>query len=511
MTEASPTAAAERTPLREIALLFLRLGATAFGGPAAHIAMMQDEVVTRRRWLTEERFLDLLGATNLIPGPNSTEMAIHIGWERRRWAGLLVAGVSFIVPAALITGAIGWAYVRFGELPAAGWLLYGVKPVILAIVAQAIWKLAPKAARTGSLRILGVLAALATALGAHELLVLFGTGFFSVVFARVGGGHSGPGRRPAGGGQSATAGGGQSATAGGGQSAARRDGQSAVMNDGESAASGDGQSAAMSPGANPFGDGENPGADRGRGASGDGKNAATDRGQSATDAGSITEQSDGQSATGDAGRRAPGGRGASRPQIPMFLPLLSASAGGAAATTVTLPSLFWLFLKTGSVLFGSGYVLLAFLRADLVHRLHWMTEGQLIDAIAVGQITPGPVFTTATFIGYVLSGPEGALLATTGIFLPAFVFVALSGPLVPRLRASASAGAFLDGVNVASLVLMAVVTAQLGRAALVDVPTIALSALGAVILFRYKVNSTWLVLGGAAAGWLVHAAGLAAG
>lgn len=195
----------------------------------------------------------------------------------------------------------------------------------------------------------------------------------------------------------------------------------------------------------------------------------------------------------------------------MFLPLLSASAGGAAATTVTLPSLFWLFLKTGSVLFGSGYVLLAFLRADLVHRLHWMTEGQLIDAIAVGQITPGPVFTTATFIGYVLSGPEGALLATTGIFLPAFVFVALSGPLVPRLRASASAGAFLDGVNVASLVLMAVVTAQLGRAALVDIPTIALGVTGAVILFRYKVNSTWLVLGGAAAGWLVHAAGMAAG
>jgi len=176
---------------------------------------------------------------------------------------------------------------------------------------------------------------------------------------------------------------------------------------------------------------------------------------------------------------------------------------------VTLPSLFWVFFKIGSVLFGSGYVLLAFLRADLVKRLGWLTEAQLIDAIAVGQVTPGPVFTTATFIGYVLSGPTGALVATAGIFLPAFIFVAISGPLVPRLRASPTAGAFLDGVNVASLALMAVVTAQLGRAAIVDAPTIALGVVAGGLLLRFKVNSTWLVFGGAAAGWVVHAIGLA--
>jgi len=375
--------------LRELGLLFLRLGATGFGGPAAHIAMMQDEVVNRRKWLTEERFLDLLGATNLIPGPNSTEMAIHIGWERRRWAGLIVAGLAFILPAMLITGALGWAYVRFGKLPSVGWLLYGVKPVILAVVVQAIWKLAPKAARTLPLRVLGALSGVAAAAGANELAVLFGAGAVSVVIAR-----------------------------------ARQ---------------------------------SNP----------------------------------------------PSGSAMS------LLPLSSFAAASGVASTLTPSSLFWVFLKTGSVLFGSGYVLLAFLRADLVERLGWMTEAQLIDAIAVGQITPGPVFTTATFIGYVLSGTKGALVATAGIFLPAFVFVALSGPLVPRLRGSRTAGAFLDGVNVASLALMAVVTVQLGRAALIDVATITLGLIGAVVLLRSRVNSTWLVLGGAAAGWLVHASGLA--
>jgi chromate transporter len=185
-----------------------------------------------------------------------------------------------------------------------------------------------------------------------------------------------------------------------------------------------------------------------------------------------------------------------------------AGAAGAAASAVTLPSLFWVFLKIGSVLFGSGYVLLAFLRADLVRRLGWLTEAQLIDAVAVGQITPGPVFTTATFIGWVLAGPGGALVATVGIFLPAFVFVALSGPLVPRLRGSPRAAAFLDGVNVASLALMAVVTVQLGRAALVDLPTVLLGLASAALLVRFKPNATWLVLGGAAVGWVVHALGL---
>jgi chromate transporter len=383
------------TPLSELGLLFLRLGATAFGGPAAHIAMMEDEVVRRRGWLSPERFLDLLGATNLIPGPNSTEMAIHIGWERRRWAGLLVAGVAFIVPAMLITAGCGWAYARYGAVPSARWLLYGVKPVILAVVVQALWGLAPRAARTPRLRALGAVAVAAAALGGHELAVLFGGGLLNLLASRR--------RTPAG---------------------------------------------------------------------------PPDR--------ALVPPLVGAGAAGAAG----------------------AAGGAAAGVAVGLGPLFWVFLKTGSVLFGSGYVLLAFLRADLVQRLGWLTEAQLLDAIAVGQVTPGPVFTTATFVGYVLAGPAGALVATAGIFLPAFVFVALSGPLVPRLRASPGAGAFLDGVNVASLALMAVVTAQLGRAALVDLPTAALALLSAAALLRWKLNSTWLVLGGAALGGILHAAHL---
>lgn len=381
-------AAPEQTSLRELATLFLRLGVTAFGGPAVHIAMMQDEVVTRRQWLTKERFLDLLSAANLIPGPNSTELAIHIGFERRRWAGLVVAGASFIVPAMLITAACGWAYVRFGSLPAAAWLLYGIKPAMIVIVLQAIRALLPTAAKTTLLRVLAGAAAIAAFAGLHELIVLFGAGVvaFSIQL-----------------------------------------------------------------------------------------------------------------------RRSKGGLGAALHQVAPFVP---AVAAGTAATAVTLPSLFWVFFKTGSVLFGSGYVLLAFLRADLVERLRWLTEAQLIDAIAIGQITPGPVFTTATFVGYVLAGPSGALVATAGIFLPAFVFVALSGPLVPRLRASAGAAAFLDGVNAASLALMAVVTLQLGRAAIVDLPTVLIALVAAVLVLRWKLNPTWLVLGGALIGLAVHALGL---
>jgi chromate transporter len=370
-----------RTSLWELAGLFLRLGATTFGGPAAHVAVMDEAVVRRRRWLTEARFLDLLGATNLIPGPNSTELAMHIGWERRRGAGLVVAGAAFIAPAALITAALGRAYVRYGALPTARWLLYGVKPVMVAVVAQALWGLAPKAAPTAGRRALGVAAMGAVAAGAHELAVLLASGLVTALGAR--------------------------------------------------------------------------------------------------DEGDTTG-------------------------LRQWLPLAPVAAGG-AASAVSLPGIFGVFLKIGTVLFGSGYVLVAFLRADLVTRLRWMTEAQLLDAVAVGQVTPGPVFTTATFIGYVLAGAWGAVAATVGIFLPAFVFVALSGPLVPRLRASARAGAFLDGVNVASLALMAVVTAQLGRAALVDAPTVALAAVCLALLVRWRVNATWLMAGGAAVGWATHA------
>jgi chromate transporter len=370
-------------------LLFLRLGATAFGGPAAHIAMMRDEVVARRGWLSDAHFLDLLGATNLIPGPNSTEMAIHIGWLRRRTAGLLIAGSAFILPAALLTGALGWVYVRFGSIPTARWILYGIKPVILGVVVQAIWGLVPRAARTPTLAALGMIAAGLAFLHVNEIALLFVCGLAAVLLRQ----------RP---------------------------------------------------------------------------KAAPER-------------------------------------VLAIAPVVPLTLGAAGVSSVTLPALFGVFAKIGCVLFGSGYVLLAFLRADLVEQRHWLSEGQLIDAIAVGQITPGPVFTTATFIGYLLAGPRGALAATAGIFLPAFVFVALSGPLVPKLRASSLAGAFLDGVNVASLALMAVVTVELARTALVDVATAALAIVAGFVLIRFRPNATWLVLAGAAAGCLLHALHVAGG
>ena len=346
--------------LIELAKLFLKLGVIGFGGPAAHIAMMEDEVVRRRGWLTREEFLDLLGATNLIPGPNSTEMAIHIGHRRAGWAGLLVAGVCFIVPATLIVLACGWAYVRYGKLPEVGGVLYGIKPVIIAIVVQALWGFGRTALKNPLLWAIALGAAGLTFYGANELALLLCAGILVASFQR--------------------------------------------------------------------------------------------------------------------------------------------SKHVLAVAPFGIWALFLFFVKVGSVLYGSGYVLLAFLRSDLVERYGWLSETQLLDAVAVGQITPGPVFTTATFIGYILGGTPAALLATLGIFLPAFIFVALSGPLVPRIRKSPTAGAFLDGVNAASLALMLVVTVHLGRAAFVDWLTLGLAAAAAVLLFRYRVNSAWLVLGGAVAG-----------
>jgi len=380
--EPAPHTPEPPTALRELAWLFGRLGFTAFGGPAAHIAMMEDEVVRRRRWMTHERFLDLLGATNLIPGPNSTELAIHIGHARAGFSGLIVAGACFILPAVAIVTAIAWAYVRFGALPEVAGVLYGVKPVIIAVVVQALWNLGRSAVRSYALAAIGLAALAASLAGVHELIILAAAGAAVAV---------------------------------------------------------------------------------GRGAR--------------------------------LGLRTSGGAASWLP-----VPLLGASATAATTTTFGLGPLFLVFLKVGSVLFGSGYVLLAFLRGDLVERLHWLTESQLLDAVAVGQVTPGPVFTTATFVGYVLGGGGGAAVATLGIFLPAFVFVAISGPLVPRIRKSKVAGAVLDGVNVASLALMAAVTIQLGRAAIVDIPTAILGALGALVLIKYRPNSAWLVLGGAVAG-----------
>jgi chromate transporter len=365
-------------------LFFLRLGFTAFGGPAAHIAMMEEEVVRRRGWLTREQFLDLLGATNLIPGPNSTEMAIFIGYRRAGWLGLILGGACFILPAALIAVAFAWAYVRFGSLPQVSALLYGVKPIIIAIVVQALWGLGRAATKSWMLAALAVLAVVASFAGLNPLVVLFGAGLLAM-------------------------------------------------------------------------------------------------------AASVASKTAKQNLRGIFG-----------PGIAFFGPASAAAAGVAAP--VSLAGLFLVFLKVGAVLYGSGYVLLAFLHGDLVEHWHWLTESQLLDAIAVGQVTPGPVFTTATFIGYLLHGGSGAIVATLGIFLPSFVFVALSSRLVPRLRRSRAAGAFLDGVNVAALALMLTVTWYLGRSAMVDVATVSLAVLATLLLLRFQVNSAWLVLAGAVIG-----------
>jgi chromate transporter len=389
--ELAPHSAEEKqteTSLRELTMLFLKLGTIAFGGPAAHIAMMEDEVVRRRRWMTNDEFLDLLGATNLIPGPNSTEMAIHIGHRRAGRRGLMVAGASFILPAVLIVMGFAWAYVRYGSIPQAKGVLYGVKPVIIAIVLQALWSLGRSAIKTKLLAVIGLAGIVITFLGIHELLVLLGGGL-AVVLARL--------------------------------------------------------------------------------------TWRAIKGHSFTAMVSAS---------------------------PLLVFFQSATTG-AATVSFSLALLFFFFLKVGAVLYGSGYVLLAFIRADLVERWHWLTESQLLDAIAVGQVTPGPVFTTATFIGYVLGGTKGAVVATVGIFLPAFLFVAFSGPLVPRIRRSPTAGAFLDGVNAAAMSLMVVVTYQLGRAAIIDFTTVALAIISGAILFRFRLNSAWLVLGGAIAGWLL--------
>jgi chromate transporter len=385
----------DRRDLVELARLFLRLGSIAFGGPAAHIAMMEDEVVRRRGWLSREKFLDLLGATNLIPGPNSTEMAIHVGYDRGGWAGLLVAGVCFIVPATVIVMAIAWAYINFGQLPQAGGILYGVKPVVLAVIIQALWGLGRTAVKSTFLGVIALLAAALNFGGLNELLVLLG---------------------------------------GGSLAACRR-------------------------------------------------------------------------------TLAPDWRQHLRALVVLLLVaatflgliLLAPYWRSAARVEFSLPALFLYFLKVGSVLYGSGYVLLAFLQADLVGHWQWLSSGQLLDATAVGQLTPGPVFTTATFIGYLLDGAGGALLATVGIFLPAFFFVAVSGPLIPRLRRSAVAGAFLDGLNVASLALMAVVTWILGRASVIDLPSAGLTLASVFLLFKFRLNSAWLVLGGGLAGWALQA------
>jgi chromate transporter len=386
---------ADRTTLPELARLFAWLGLTSFGGPAAHIAMLREEVVVRRAWLADARFLDLLGVVNLLPGPNSTELAMHVGKERRGLPGLVVAGVAFIVPAMLLTGALAWVYVRYAALPSCGAVMAGLAPVIAAIVAHAFASLAPTAAPTHTLRALGLVSLALVACRVHELAVLVIAGLLHVAFAPRSRGHA-----------------------------------AAIV-------------AAAS-------------------------TASTRSAHASTAATTL-------------------------------------AGGVAAGAAVATPSgLFLVFAKIGSVLYGSGYVLLAFLRAELVERLRWIDERQLLDAVAAGQVTPGPVFTTATFVGYVVGGPAGALAATVGIFLPAFVFVGVSGPIVRRLRATPHASAFLDGVNVASLAMMAHVLGALAGAALAT-PMHGLLFAGALAaLVTRRAGATPLLALGAVCGLLAR-------
>ena len=374
----------QRGTLREIAREFLRLGFVAYGGPAAHIAMMEERFVRQRGWVTRERFMDLVGAVNLLPGPTSTELTIYLGEIRGGAPGLITAGACFVLPAAVLVVALAWAYVRFGAVPQMAGLLFGIKPVVVALIAQAIWNLARTALKSTALAILAVCVVALAAWGIQALLLLIGAGILWMIVRA-------------------------------GRNLART--RAAVV---------------------------------------------------------------GMFGTGAAG------------------------AGGAIGAV----PVFFYFLKIGAVLFGSGYVLFAVLRADLVAKLHWLSDAQLLDAIAVGQATPGPFFTAATFIGYILAGWRGAALATLGMFLPAFVYVGATAGFLPKLRKSPVAGAFLDGVNAAAVALMAFVGWQFARAALMNAPGAVLAIVSAVLVFRYKVNSAWLVLGGAMAGIILHVLGI---
>ena len=378
MTQTQP---GKKARLLEVAGVFLRLGFTAFGGPVAHIALYREEVVRRRKWVNDQQFLDLLGASNLIPGPTSTELAIHLGFVRAGWPGLIIAGTAFILPSMLIVIGLAWIYTHFGATPQAALLLYGLKPVIIAIIAQALWVLGQKAIKGWLTALIGILVLSLYFLGINEVFLLLAGGLIVMTAENL--------RR------------------------VKSTGLKSVL-----------------------------------------------------------------------------------------LPLGGLAIPGLAAAPIGLPLMFLVFLKIGAVMYGSGYVLLAFLRADLVTRLGWLTDQQLIDAVAIGQVTPGPLLTTATFIGYQLGGLPGALLATLGIFLPAFIYVAISNPLIPRLRNSPWSSGFLDGLNVAALGLMTAVTWQLARAALVDPFTLLVALIAIFVLFRYKINPTWLVLAGALLGLL---------
>lgn len=368
---------------KEIILLFLKLGIIGFGGPAAHIAMMQNEVVAKRKWMDEQHFLDLLGAVNLIPGPNSTEMAIHIGYDKGGWKGLLAAGLCFIFPAVLITGIFAFLYHQYGQLPQVQPLIYGIKPAIIAVIIGAVYPLAKKSIKSVFLALVGMIVLLGSLSGINEIYLMFGAGFLAIfVFL-------------------------------------------------------------------------------------------------------FQNRNNGNTMQG-------------------FVPLLFFKVGQSDFLSETNVKLFWIFLKIGSILYGSGYVLFAFLDTELVAK-GLITRQQLMDAIAVGQFTPGPVFSSVTFIGYQINGLSGAILMTIAIFLPSFIFVALLNPLMKRIRRYKSLSAFLDAVNVASVAIIASVCFTMGKEAITDWRTITIALISACVVFKYqKINSAFIVLAGALLGYILN-------
>lgn len=371
-----------KAELKDIARLFLKLGIIGFGGPAAHIAMMQKEVVEKRKWLTEQHFLDLIGATNLIPGPNSTEIAIHIGHEKGGWRGLLVAGLCFILPAVFITGVFAWLYKEYGKLPEIATFIYGIKPAIIAIILFAILPLAKKSFKTTELTIIGILVLIASLFNFYEIYLMFGAGFLALFLSYV------------------------------------RNSESTSINS--------------------------------------------------------------------------------------FFPLTFLSISQVAILSATNAKLFWIFLKIGAILYGSGYVLFAFLDTELV-ATGLLSRQELINAIAVGQFTPGPVFSSVTFIGYQMNGFYGALVATVGIFLPSFAFVALLNPLVKKMRNSKLFSSFLDAVNVASVAIIISVCITMGSETITDWRTIVIAIASISILYKFKkINSAFIVIGGSLLGYLLH-------
>ncbi|WBV55174.1 chromate efflux transporter [Chryseobacterium daecheongense] len=366
--------------LKEVAGVFLKLGVTAFGGPAAHIAMMQQEVVTKRKWMSEEHFLDLIGATNLIPGPNSTEMAIHIGQERAGWKGLIVAGLCFICPAVIITLCFAWLYKEYGQLPQVQPFIYGIKPAIISVILSAVFPLAKKSLKTIPLWIIGISVLMLSFLGINELFLLFGAGIIAMLFAII-----------------------------------RQ------------------------------------------------KNTAN----------SLIP--------------------ITLLQIPDFSSLSQSNI-----------KLFLIFLKVGAILYGSGYVLFAFLDTELVGR-GLLTRQELLDAIAVGQFTPGPVFSSVTFIGYQINNWSGALVATLGIFFPSFIFVALLNPIVRMMRGSKIFSSFLDAVNIASIAIIINICYEMAKDSIADWKTIIIAVLCIILMFTFKkINSAWIVMLGAFLGYILQ-------